>query len=71
MSYTGRLPSEVLKDLHNSLQSYQLPQGYKIEYGGEREEGDKSFADLARLSLMMMVVIYLLLATQFNSCSSR
>ncbi len=67
-SYTqGRLPSEVLKDLHNSLQSCQLPQGYKIEYGGEQEEGDKSFADLARLSLMMMVVIYLLLATQFNS----
>jgi multidrug efflux pump subunit AcrB len=63
----GRLPSEVLNDLQKSLQSYQLPQGYKIEYGGEREEGDESFAALARLSLIMMVLIYLLLATQFNS----
>jgi multidrug efflux pump subunit AcrB len=67
-AYTqGRLPSEVLKDLQKSLQSYQLPQGYRIEYGGEQEEGDKSFSDLGRLSLMMMVLIYLLLATQFNS----
>ncbi|MDD4334447.1 MAG: efflux RND transporter permease subunit [Desulfotomaculaceae bacterium] len=67
-SYTqDRLPSKVLNDLQNNLQSYHLPLGYKIEYGGEQEEGDKSFADLARLSLMMMVVIYLLLATQFNS----
>ena len=67
-SYTqGRLPSEVVKDLQKNLQSYQLPQGYRIEYGGEQEEGDKSFADLGRLSLMVMVLIYLLLATQFNS----
>ncbi len=67
-SYTqGRLPSEVLIDLQKNLQSYQLPQGYKIEYGGEHEEGNESFTDLGRLSLMMMVVIYLLLATQFNS----
>lgn len=67
-SYTqSRLPSEVVKDLQNSLRSYPLPQGYKIEYGGEQEEGNKSFADLARLSLMVMVIIYLLLATQFNS----
>jgi multidrug efflux pump subunit AcrB len=67
-SYTqGRLPSEVLSDLQKSLMSYQLPQGYKIEYGGEHEEGNESFTDLGRLSLMMMVVIYLLLATQFNS----
>lgn len=63
----GRLPSEVVKDLQKSLKSYQLPQGYRIEYGGEQEEGDKSFADLGRLSLMVMVLIYLLLATQFNS----
>ena len=62
-----RLPSEVVKDLQKSLRSYQLPQGYRIEYGGEQEEGDRTFADLGRLSLMMMVLIYLLLATQFNS----
>lgn len=67
-SYTqGRLASEVVQDLQKSLQSYQLPQGYRIEYGGEEEEGNKSFADLGRLSLMVMVLIYLLLATQFNS----
>lgn len=67
-SYTqGRLPSVVLKDLKKSLQSYQFPQDYEIEYGGEEEEGDKTFSDMGRLSLMMMVVIYLLLATQFNS----
>ncbi len=63
----GRLASEVVKDMQKSLQSYPLPQGYRIEYGGEQEEGNKSFADLGRLSLMMMVLIYLLLATQFNS----
>ncbi|OPY63437.1 MAG: Swarming motility protein SwrC [Pelotomaculum sp. PtaU1.Bin065] len=67
-SYTqGRLPSEVVKELQNSLRSYPLPQGYEIEYGGEQEESNKSFTDLAHLSLMVMVIIYLLLAVQFNS----
>lgn len=62
-----RLPSEIVKDLQNKLRSYSLPMGYRVEFGGQDEEGNKSFSDLGRLSLMVIVLIYLLLATQFNS----
>ncbi len=62
-----RLPAEIVKELQNKLKSYSLPMGYQIEFGGQDEEGNKSFSDLGRLSLMVMVLIYLLVATQFNS----
>ena len=41
--------------------------GYSYEFGGVQEEQRKSYASLARLFILALLVIYTILATQFRS----
>ncbi|MBX7086643.1 MAG: efflux RND transporter permease subunit [Leptospirales bacterium] len=58
-------------DVHDRIDSYiqktKLPEGYKISYGGEKENIAKSFRDLMQSFCLSIVLIYMLLASHFES----
>ncbi|MCF6094872.1 efflux RND transporter permease subunit [Microaerobacter geothermalis] len=65
----GRLPDEIMTDLNHYLQGLSLPPGYFIEIGGETEERDAAFTSIGKLSLIVLLLIYIIIAMQFYSLS--
>jgi multidrug efflux pump subunit AcrB len=63
----GRLSTAVLLDVQKRLAGLSLPNGYQIRYAGEREEQDKSQAFLFKALILALLLIILILVTQFNS----
>jgi len=63
----GRLPSEVLQDIQTSMNGYNLPSGYLVRYAGENVEQDEAAAFLTRAFIIALLMITLVLVTQFNS----
>jgi multidrug efflux pump subunit AcrB len=64
---SGRLADDVLADVRTRLGDFTLPEGYSIAFGGEEEERRESFAGLWEALLLALLLIYALLAIQFNS----
>jgi HAE1 family hydrophobic/amphiphilic exporter-1 len=63
----GRPTGDVGKDAERIAKAMELPQGYRIEVGGEQQEmSELSSAALAALGLAI-VFIYFVLASQFGS----
>lgn len=62
-----RLPSDALAEIRRLIADLELPEGYSIEYGGEYEERQKAFAGLWEAMVLALLLIYALLAIQFNS----
>ncbi len=63
----GRNSNEVLTDVRNRLTSLDLPAGYQINYSGEQEEQQKATAFLEKAFVAAVLLIMLVLITQFNS----
>lgn len=67
-AYTdGTLPDDILKSSSAKIDTVPLPPGYRIEYGGEDEERQKAFASIGRLSVVVGLLIYVIIAMQFYS----
>lgn len=64
---SGRDLQSVSKDIDKAIAKYQLPAGYTIEIGGEQEEMVKSFTSLFYALLLSVLIIYMILASQFES----
>jgi multidrug efflux pump len=64
----GVLPSEVLTPIKTRLAAFgrSLPPGYKLEIGGEHEKQAESFAELAMVMGISVVLIFLALVIQFR-----
>ncbi len=64
----GRLATAVLADVEKAIgENIKLPVGYKIKYGGEQEDREESSAFLGRAFGLAVMMIFLVLVTQFNS----
>jgi multidrug efflux pump len=63
----GRNSNEVLKDVQERLAGLDLPSGYSINYSGEQEEQQKASAFLSKAFIGAVLLIMLVLITQFNS----
>lgn len=65
----GTLPSEVLARVMPELDSirHHLPPGYELVIGGEHEEQQKSFGDMAVVLLISVVSIFIALVFQFRN----
>lgn len=63
----GRLANDVLGDVRAKLAQFPLPGGYKIAYTGENEEQDKAAAFLMRTLIITILLIFLVLVSEFNS----
>ena len=59
--------NSVMRELDRYIGKIQLPEGYSIKYAGERENISRSFKELLFAFLLSTVLIYMLLAAQFES----
>ncbi|MCZ8513415.1 efflux RND transporter permease subunit [Paenibacillus filicis] len=63
----NRLADDVVKDLKAEMGKYPLPPGYSLEYGGENEERNDAFASIGKLSIVVILLIYIIMVMQFYS----
>jgi len=64
---TGRDSNAVYAEIDRYMAATKLPEGYRIAYGGERENISKSFRELLLAFCLSIVLIYMLLASHFES----
>ena len=57
----------VNKDIEHQLERYDMPKGYSYELSGENEEINKAFKDLALALILAVILVYMVLASQFES----
>lgn len=63
----GLVPAEVLSKLIPYLDAYDWPEGYHYELAGGNEDTIQSFKDLLNAMIIGILLIFLILVTQFNS----
>ena len=62
----GYNSNNILKIIEKELEGYELPDGYSIEFGGEKEEQSSAFSSLVIPTILAVVLIYLILVFQFG-----
>lgn len=63
----GYNANEIVAQIQNVIKDMEVPNGYQIKMGGEQEEQAESMAFLGTAFGAAILLIYLILATQFNS----
>ena len=66
-SIYGRALSEVVDDVSSLLAEYDVPPGVQIVIGGSMEEQQESFGQLGLLLMIVSLLVYIVLASQFES----
>ena len=64
---TGRSTGEVSSDLQKILAETKLPAGYRFVFGGSTKDMAESAAYAGQALLLAVILIYLILASQFGS----
>ncbi|HQM93388.1 MAG TPA: efflux RND transporter permease subunit, partial [Bacteroidales bacterium] len=60
---------EMAASIQTVMNGLEIPQDVIINIGGDYEEQQESFADLGLLFLLVIVLVYLVMASQFESYS--
>ena len=60
---------EILDEFKRQIADYPIEEGIVIEYGGENEDMQDSFGDMFENMIIAAILVFLILATQFNSLS--
>ena len=63
----GRELSAVNRDIVSTLENYNMPAGYSYDIGGQAEEMQESFTILILALLLSVVLVYMIIASQFES----
>lgn len=63
----GRALSEVVNDVNEILLETEIPSGVQIEMSGTLEDQEEAFSELALLLLIVSILVYIVLASQFES----
>ena len=63
----GRSTADAWRDVHALLKEMSLPEGVAFVTGGEQEEINSSFRDLGFALLLSALLVYMILAAQFES----
>jgi HAE1 family hydrophobic/amphiphilic exporter-1 len=63
----GVKPSQVAPRIQETIAATPLPPGYRIVFGGEREEMSRSFRSLIAAFLLAILLNYMIMAAQFES----
>ncbi|BDQ33835.1 efflux RND transporter permease subunit [Pseudodesulfovibrio portus] len=67
---SGRLATDVIKDINDRLAGFEFPRGYSYKFTGEQEEQDNASAFLERAFVAALFLIFIVLVTQFNSMTT-
>lgn len=59
--------ASVTADIQKQLDAYQMPKGYTYTIGGENEELVKSFQSLGMALVLSIILVYMILASLFES----
>ena len=60
------LPSKILESIQPKIAKIALPNGYRIDYGGEEEGSSETFAQLLTALSISMLLIFLVILFQFR-----
>lgn len=63
----GRALSEVANDVSAIMSDVDTPPGVQLEMSGSLEDQQESFADLSLLLMIVSLLVYIVLASQFES----
>jgi HAE1 family hydrophobic/amphiphilic exporter-1 len=63
----GRRLSDVWDEARDLIATLKLPEGVNLVIGGEQEEVNRSFKDLGWALVLSVLLIYMILAAQFES----
>ena len=64
----GELPmSEIITNVQPKLDELELPSGVVIELSGSFEDQQESFSDLGMLAILIIILVYIVMAAQFES----
>ena len=64
----GELPmSTIIEDVQPKLDELELPSGVYIELSGSFEDQQESFSDLGMLGVLIIILVYIVMAAQFES----
>ncbi len=69
VSLSGAAMSEVIAGINQKLAEVEIPEDVYIELGGAYEDQQESFGDMVTLLLLIVVLVYIVMATQFESFS--
>ncbi len=62
-----RALSEIINDVNTELDNISLPSGVDVELAGTYEDQQEAFADLFILLLISVILVYIVMASQFES----
>ncbi len=60
---------ELATEIQNQVSKIKLPQGITIKFGGDYEEQQETFADMGLLLALIVMLVYVVMASQFESLS--
>ena len=63
----NRPMSEIIADAQPEIDKLDLPAGVNIEFSGSYEDQQDSFGDLGMLAVLIIVLVYIVMAAQFES----
>jgi len=63
----GRPMSALIADVQPLIAKMHLPQGVVIQLSGSYESQQDSFADLGMLAVLIIILVYIVMASQFES----
>lgn len=61
--------TEVTNAFKEKVADYDLPSGLSVTYGGEVQSVQESFTEMFRNMIVAVILVYMILAVQFNSLS--
>lgn len=60
---------ELAEQIKAEVKQISVPQGVQVQVGGDYETQQESFADIATLFLLVVILVYIVMASQFESFS--
>ncbi|HIE05802.1 MAG TPA: efflux RND transporter permease subunit, partial [bacterium (Candidatus Stahlbacteria)] len=66
---SGRILGQVVADLNRELPRIPLPPGVNYKISGSAEQMGESFADLGTIMIIAVILVFLVMAAQFESLS--
>ena len=63
----GKTAQEIFAEIQEKVEGYDIPVGYRISYGGEVEDIQKSFTEIFLSLILAIILIAIILVLQFNS----
>ena len=61
--------SELAMGIQKEIDKIELPHGVQVKVGGDFEEQQESFGDIGLLFMLIIVLVYIVMASQFESFS--